>query len=50
MSEVALVKRYRRFLLIVAAFIFAGSALELVFIEHYEEALQYIPFGLAALE
>lgn len=49
MNSENLVAKYRRFLLIVAAFIFVGSAAELVFIEHYEETVQFIPFGLSAL-
>lgn len=49
MSEKTLVQQYRRFLLLVSAFIFAGSGLELVFIEHYEETLQLVPFGLTVI-
>lgn len=46
MSEAALVKQYRRFLLVLSAFIFAGSIVELEFIEHYESTMQLVPFVL----
>ncbi|MDX1637625.1 MAG: hypothetical protein R3281_06635 [Balneolaceae bacterium] len=42
-------QQYRRFLLVVSASIFAGSIIELVFVEHYEGAIQLVPFVLAAI-
>lgn len=40
-------ERLRRFLLIVAAAIFGGTIIELLLIEHTEEALQIVPFVLS---
>ncbi len=42
-------QQYRRFLLMVSGFIFLGSIVELVFVEHYESVIQLVPFGLAAI-
>lgn len=47
MSETVEVKHYRQFLLILSAFIFAGSIIELEFIEHYESTVQWVPFVLS---
>jgi hypothetical protein len=41
-------ERLRRFLLIVAAAIFAGTIVELLLIEHTEEVLQIIPLAVSA--
>lgn len=49
MNNEKIVQKYRRFLLLVSAFIFAGSVVELIFIEHYEDAIQFVPFGLSAI-
>lgn len=49
MSCLSVEHQYRRFLLIVAAGIFAGSVLELSVIEHAESWIQMLPFGLAAV-
>lgn len=42
-------QHYRRFLLIVSGFIFLGSVIELIFVEHYESTIQLVPFGLSAI-
>lgn len=42
-------QRYRLFLLLLAAFIFVGTVVELWFEEHTESAVQYIPFVLSGL-
>jgi hypothetical protein len=49
MSDPTVEQQYRRFLLILSGFIFAGSALELVFLEHYEATIQYLPFVLSGV-
>ncbi|MBL8162639.1 MAG: hypothetical protein JNJ61_11685 [Anaerolineae bacterium] len=41
--------RLRRFLLYLAAFICAGTIIELWLTEHYTEAPQFIPFAMCAL-
>lgn len=41
--------RYRRFLLGTAAFVFAGTLVELWLIGHNEEWIQWVPYGLAVL-
>jgi predicted membrane channel-forming protein YqfA (hemolysin III family) len=40
---------YRKFLFLLAAFLFAGTVVELVFQEHTGEAQQLIPFILSGL-
>ncbi|MDR8392900.1 hypothetical protein NC796_17220 [Aliifodinibius sp. S!AR15-10] len=49
MSKPSVEQQYRRFLLSLSGFIFAGSALELVFLEHYEAIIQYLPFVLSGV-
>ncbi len=41
--------QFRRFLLVTAAATYLAAAIELVLVDHYEDALQFIPFGLIAL-
>lgn len=40
--------QFRRFLLATAAATYLAAAVELVLVDHYEDALQFIPFGLIA--
>lgn len=49
MNDDVILQRLRRFLLAVAAAIFAGTAFELVLVGHYEETLQWVPFIVSAL-
>jgi len=49
MESQTLIQRYRRFLLLMAAFLFAGTVVELIFQEHTGEPLQLIPFILSGL-
>lgn len=44
MSDQVILRRLRRFLLGVVAFIFFGSVFELILIGHYEQTLQWVPF------
>ncbi|HEX6983356.1 MAG TPA: hypothetical protein VF181_11400 [Balneolaceae bacterium] len=39
-------QRFRRFLLAVTGFIFIGTVLELILLEHFQEAIQFTPFIL----
>lgn len=48
-SQHAVAQQYRVFLLGLAAFIFAGTALELWLVEHAESAVQLVPFALCGL-
>ena len=41
--------RYRRFLLGTAALVFVGTLVELALIGHYQDWIQWVPFGLCAL-
>jgi hypothetical protein len=47
-SDVTLA-RVRQFLLIITAGIFIMTVLELIFVGHWNENIQYLPFGLCAL-
>ncbi len=47
MSEIE--QTYRRFLLVVAGGLFVGTVIELILAEHYQDAVQWIPFGLSAM-
>ncbi len=49
MTDATLVGRYRRFLLAVAAALFAATPAELVLAEHYGDWKQWMPFALCAL-
>lgn len=49
MKNLSVEQSYRRFLMAVAAFIFVGTALELILLEHYLKALQFTPYILSGL-
>ncbi len=49
MTAEVIVTRLRRFLLILVAFVCAGTIVELLLTEHVEHPLQLIPFGLCVL-
>src|SRR5687768_2969676 len=49
MSSTAVEERLRRFLLIVVAFIYLGTLVELVLEEHFKELNQLIPFVLCGI-
>lgn len=49
MDSQAVVKSLRRFLLLMAGFLFAGTIVELIFQEHTGEPAQLIPFVLCGL-
>ena len=49
MSSRSVEQRLRRFLLAVTAAIFIGTVFELILVNHTEETLQWIPFGLSAI-
>ncbi|HET6527860.1 MAG TPA: hypothetical protein VFG39_03835 [Balneolaceae bacterium] len=49
MEEFSIEQRYRRFLLAVAGFIFIGTILELILLEHFQETLQFTPFILSGV-
>jgi hypothetical protein len=49
MSPADVLSRLRRFLLLFSVALLGGSLLELWLIEHTEETLQLIPFGLCGL-
>jgi hypothetical protein len=49
MSADIILFRLRRFLLVLAYFLFAGTLVELVFTGHTEEPAQFIPFILCGL-
>lgn len=49
MSDQQLVRRFRQFLLLMAAFMAAGTILELFLEEHTSEPLQWLPFILCGL-
>lgn len=49
MSARPVEERLRRFLLGSAAFVFAGTVVELLFIGHAEDPVQFLPYALAGL-
>jgi hypothetical protein len=49
MNDGLVLKRLRLFLLAVSGVLFAGSLLELYVIGHWEDVVQFIPFGLCGL-
>lgn len=49
MSDQQLVQRFRQFLLLLAAFMAAGTILELLLEEHTGEPLQWLPFILCGV-
>lgn len=42
-------RQYRRFLLATAVVVYVATAVELALVEHYEDLLQLIPFGLVVV-
>ena len=49
MTSAEILSRLRRFLLAFSVVLFGGAVVELWLVNHREEALQLIPFGLCAL-
>lgn len=49
MSDAVVLSRLRLFLFVIAAGLFTGSAAELVLLGHWEDPVQFIPFGLCGL-
>jgi len=49
MNSDAVLARLRQFLLIIAAGIFVMTVTELIFVSHWNETIQYLPFALCAL-
>ncbi|MFT5194466.1 MAG: hypothetical protein ACI9EW_004014 [Cellvibrionaceae bacterium] len=49
MASEIILQRLRLFLLALALFMFGGSLIELSLINHFQSAVQLIPFGLAAV-
>ena len=49
MSTAEVLRRLRLFLLALASLLFAGTLLELYLVNHTEDAIQWIAFGLAGL-
>jgi hypothetical protein len=49
MSADAILARLRQFLLIITAGIFVMTATELIFVSHWNETIQFLPFALCGL-
>ena len=49
MNSDAILAKLRQFLLIISAGIFLMTVLELIFIGHWKQSIQFLPFGLCAL-
>jgi hypothetical protein len=49
MSATEILRRLRRFLLVLSLFLLGGTLLELWLVEHTQDFVQWIPFGLAGL-
>ena len=49
MSADAILARLRRFLLIITAGIFLMTTIELIFVGHWNQTIQFLPFGLCGL-
>lgn len=49
MSKHPVEQQFRHFLIWVVGFIFIGTVLELILLEHYSKTLQYIPYILSGL-
>jgi len=49
MNAEAILTRVRQFLLIISAGIFVMTTAELIFVSHWNETIQYLPFALCGL-
>src|SRR5574341_2042417 len=49
MSADAILARLGQFLLIITAGIFVMTAIELIFVSHWKETIQFLPFALCGL-
>jgi hypothetical protein len=49
MSSDEILSRLRRFLLLFSLLLFGGTLVELVLVGHWEDVIQFIPFGLCGL-
>jgi len=49
MNSDAILTRQRQFLLIITVGVFVMTVLELIFVSHWKQAIQFLPFGLCAL-
>jgi hypothetical protein len=49
MNDADVLKRLRRFLLLLSLFLLAGTMFELWLVQHYQDATQWTAFGIGAL-
>jgi len=49
MNDAVILNRLRRFLLVLAGFMAMGTGVELALIQHWENAIQILPFALCGL-
>jgi hypothetical protein len=49
MSTEAILERTRRFMLLLSGLVFVSALIELVLVQHTNEALQLVPFGLCVI-
>ena len=49
MSAAEVLRRLRLFLLALSSMLFAGTISELIFVNHTEDAIQWVAFGLAGI-
>ena len=49
MNSDAILARLRKFLLFISAGVFVMTTIELIFLGHWNETVQYLPFALSAL-
>ena len=49
MNTEVILTRVRQFLLIISAGIFVMTTAELIFVSHWNESIQYLPFALCGL-
>ena len=49
MKAAEVLKRLRRFLLVLSLLLFAGTMFELWLVQHYQDAIQWSAFGIGAL-
>lgn len=49
MSAAEVLRRLRLFLLALSSMLFAGTISELIFVDHTEDAIQWVAFGLAGI-
>jgi len=49
MNPEKILERLRQFLLIISSGVFIMTVTELVFLSHWSETIQFLPFGLSAL-